>query len=387
MPGLLDLLGLSSGPTLTQNGQALGPVDGGQGLLAQFTQRLRDNSDSLTGFGMGMLSGGNQQEGFANGLQGMQAGQQMAMKRKLLAQQEQQRAAKQQAAAAYAQKFPEYAGMLQANPDLAETFATKQFENSQRNPLDDDYKRAQIAKLQQDRQPSFAEKLYNTLSPEDQAQARKAQLGIVSENDYSKRAAAAEALGIKPDDPQYKSYVLTGKMPREDAQPLTATDKKAIMEADDGVLAANTAIENLSKAKQISKEAYTGPTAGTRGYITSIFGDKAGEKTQELDNLVQSNALSSLKSIFGGNPTEGERAILLEIQGSSSKSDEVRQGIYDRGIALAKKRLEFNQQRSNELRGGSFYKSGGGSASTPGAPPKNDTLSAADAIVGLGGKK
>jgi len=69
-----------------------------------------------------------------------------------------------------------------------------------------------------------------------------------------------------------------------------------------------------------------------------------------------------LKAIFGGNPTEGERAILLDIQGSSSQPDAVRQKIFDRAIQLAQRRLEFNYQKANELRGGQYYKTKTGNA-------------------------
>lgn len=188
------------------------------------------------------------------------------------------------------------------------------------------------------------------------------------------RQRAAQAQGLKVGSPAYLSYVLTGKMPREDQQLLTATDKKAIMEADEAVLSAQTAVEALGRAKQLSKEAYVGPLAGHRGYVTSLFGDKAGEATTDLNNQVTTNALSQLKAIFGGNPTEGERKILLDIQGSANQPDAVRQKIYDRAMALAQRRLEFNKQRSDELRGGSFYKTTHGAApaaasAAPSLPP------------------
>jgi hypothetical protein len=176
------------------------------------------------------------------------------------------------------------------------------------------------------------------------------------------RAKLAEQYGLKKDSPEYRSFILTGKMPREDQQPLSATDKKAILEADEGVLAANTAVESLNRAKRLSKEAYGFPGAGQIGTVTGLFGDKAGQATLDLNNEVMTNALSQMKAIFGGNPTEGERAVLLELQGAANKPDAVRQKIYDRAIYLAQRRLEFNKQRANELRGGSFYKPGGAPA-------------------------
>jgi hypothetical protein len=181
------------------------------------------------------------------------------------------------------------------------------------------------------------------------------------------RKLAAQANGLDPASPGFQSYVLTGKMPREDAQPLTATDKKAILEADEKVQSGRTTIDNLNRAKVLSKEAFSGPFAGKLGYGASFLGPssdtgKAGIATQDLENLVTSNALQQLKTIFGGNPTEGERGILLDIQGSVGKPDAVRQKVFDRAIEAANKRLTFEQQRADELRGGSFYKAQGGTS-------------------------
>lgn len=192
----------------------------------------------------------------------------------------------------------------------------------------------------------------------------------------AQRKTEAASLGLDPTSPGYQSYVLTGKMPREDAQPLTATDKKAVLEADEKVQAGRQTIENLNKAKVLSKQSFEGPYASKRGYLASFLGEssdtgKRGIATQDLDNLVTSNALTQLKSIFGGNPTEGERAILLDIQGSASKPHDVRVKIFDRAIDAANKRMTFEQQRADELRGGSFYKANGGTSkkTDPAAAP------------------
>lgn len=186
----------------------------------------------------------------------------------------------------------------------------------------------------------------------------------------AQRQQAAQANGLDPSSPGYQSFVLTGKMPREDAQPLTATDKKAILEADEMVQTNQAAIGALKQAKDLSKQAFAGPLAGQRGYAASFLGEssdigRSGAATTDLNNLVTTNALGQLKAIFGGAPTEGERKILLDIQGSANQPDAVRQKIYDRAIELANKRLEFNRKRADELRGGQFYKPQGGMSRAP----------------------
>jgi hypothetical protein len=177
------------------------------------------------------------------------------------------------------------------------------------------------------------------------------------------RRQAAEAQGLKPDSPGYQSFVLTGRMPREDQQPLSATDKKAIMEADEGVLAAENALASLDRALKLSPNAMEGIGASTLGKVTSQFGHQRGLDTVELDNEVKSNALSQMKAIFGANPTEGERQVLLEIQGSSSMPHDTRKKVFEKAKILAQRRLEFNKQRAAQMRGGEYYKPNSGAAS------------------------
>ncbi len=201
--------------------------------------------------------------------------------------------------------------------------------------------------------------------------------GSKIEEDAAARKRLIVSQGGDPSTPQNQQFISTGKYPREDAQPLTATDKKAILEADEGVMSARTAIDALQKATDLSSKAFAGPLAGKRGYAASFLGDtsdlgKGGIATAELDNVVTSNALTQLKAIFGGAPTEGERKILLDIQGSVNQSHEVRKKIYERAIDMAKNRLKFNEDRATELRGGQFYKPQG-SARAPAAQTQGIT--------------
>jgi hypothetical protein len=192
--------------------------------------------------------------------------------------------------------------------------------------------------------------------------------GAGKSDDYAQRQRAAEQYGLTPQDPAYNGFILTGKMPREDAQPLTATDKKAILEADEMVQVTDTAMPLLDRALELNDQAYSGPMAGTRGYISGTFGSDAGQATMEYDNLVQQQALATLKATFGAAPTEGERKILLEIAGSSSQPPEVRKGILERAKQAVTRRQQFYRERAEEMRGGSFYKPGGGATGQGGQP-------------------
>lgn len=171
-------------------------------------------------------------------------------------------------------------------------------------------------------------------------------------------------------------------MPREDQAPLTPTDKKAILEADEMVLSNQTAIDNLKsvldegQGKSLNERAGSGWTTSVQPWLarndpTGFFDDAKGEATTELNNVVIGNSLGQLKAVFGGNPTEGERAALRELEASANNTPAERKILLNRAIGLVEKRLEFNKQRASELRGGGYYKPTGMQSSPVASPYKN----------------
>jgi len=150
---------------------------------------------------------------------------------------------------------------------------------------------------------------------------------------------------------------------------LDTTEKKAIDEADDFVSQTRTAINHLKEALRLNGVANSGWTAGIRSSIGNNLPDylvpniisspDSARATSNLENLITNQALQSLRSTFGGNPTEGERKILLEVAGSINQPAQVREDIYRRAMALAHERLRFNEDKAVKLRGGSYYKPGG----------------------------
>jgi hypothetical protein len=199
-----------------------------------------------------------------------------------------------------------------------------------------------------------------------------------NKSESASRAADAERFGLSPEDPAYRSYVLTGRMPREDQAPLTATDKKAILDADDMIMANQEAVRALDSVlaepngpgSSLNDRAGSGALSGTQSWLarndpTGFFDDGQGQATTELSNVVLGQALSSLKSIFGAAPTEGERKILVDLQASIDKTPAERRTILQRAKALAERRLEFNRQRAGQLRNEEYYRPGGQQSMTP----------------------
>lgn len=204
----------------------------------------------------------------------------------------------------------------------------------------------------------------------------------VNRNEFAERSAAAASVGLVPGSPAYQSYLLTGTIPKND-QVHTASDRKAIQQSDDAVYAATNAIDALNGLKGLSKEAWGFTGAGVIAKGLSPVSDGAA-KTVEFDNAAATNAVSQLKAIFGGNPTEGERKVLLDIAGSSAMPDAVRQKVFDRAIAMAERKLAMEKQRGEELRGGEYFKPKP-KGDKPATPDKqsssNDPLSAARAAI------
>ncbi len=146
---------------------------------------------------------------------------------------------------------------------------------------------------------------------------------------------------------------------------LDATSRKEIFESDEGIQAGQNVIKSLDEALTLNDKAYAGPTAGTRGYVTSLWGNDSGEATENLQNVVLGQVLDNLKATFGAAPTEGERQILIDLQGSVNKAAPVRKGIFERAKAAAQRRIDFNREKAQGLRTGGYFQPGYSPAPQP----------------------
>lgn len=163
--------------------------------------------------------------------------------------------------------------------------------------------------------------------------------------------------------------------PKKGAAGLSATAQKELFEADDAVQNGMGAISSLNKAMELNNKAYSGVGASARATLRSNLpgGSDAADATIAMENIIKDQALTSMKSIFGGNPTEGERAILLDLQASASKTPKQREEILTRATQAAQRRLDFNKQKADSLRGGSYMSEGGApqvQAAPAGAPKR-----------------
>lgn len=196
---------------------------------------------------------------------------------------------------------------------------------------------------------------------------------------YAEAIGVLEASGYQvPDqlrDPRTAAAFADSK-PEARSAPMSAIERKAILEADDTAQSSESAIGTLDKALDLNESAYSGFAPETRASIGAFFGMEGAEDTIELQNVVTQQALEQMKAIFGGNPTEGERQILLQLQGSVGQPTAVRKRVFENARAAAQRRLDFNRQQAEALRSGTYFSPGGG-AMTPGTPAETGGTSRA----------
>lgn len=138
---------------------------------------------------------------------------------------------------------------------------------------------------------------------------------------------------------------------------LSPTAQKELFEADDTAQSSKNVQAILQSAMELNDTTYSGYGAKARATLRSNLPGSSPEadNTVQLDNMMTGQALESLKAVFGGMPTEGERKILLEMQASADKTPAQRKDIMQRAITAAKKREQFSLERAKSLRAGTYF--------------------------------
>lgn len=172
---------------------------------------------------------------------------------------------------------------------------------------------------------------------------------------------------------------------------LSATQQKELFDTVDATNAGQASLRDLGLAEKIQSgetgvKPYSGIGAETLAAANRIPGigmfidDKRAAATTDYSNLVSQQALQSLKSTFGGNPTEGERAILLKLQALPSYSVSEQKKILENARRAAEDKVRFNQQKAKYIQTGDFR----GLANQSSAPAATMNNSAQGGIKFLG---
>ena len=198
-------------------------------------------------------------------------------------------------------------------------------------------------------------------------------------------AAGKQALdeGLKPGTPEYQKRVaaignmnVEGKMAQinatlanlsiaqanlalrqQNAAKLSGPELTLKRETEDTVATVKQSMQDLKQAYALNPNSLAG---GWMDKGQQWLAEAAGSKdptivnTRILNNLLGAQGLAKLKTTFGGNPTEGERAIMLELEGIGSKTKEERAAIIKRTYKVLQEKQAREQRRLDDINSGAY---------------------------------
>jgi hypothetical protein len=161
--------------------------------------------------------------------------------------------------------------------------------------------------------------------------------------------------------------IAAGGLQPPKAQPqLNATQQKEVFDTQDVITSSEAARSALERAKELmagtyGAKPYSGAGAETATELNRYPGagwfvnDERAAATTEYNTLVKEQALSTMKAIFGGNPTEGERQVLLQMQALANYTPQEQSRIIDNAIRAIDTRITKSQAKLQYIEGGGGY--------------------------------
>lgn len=138
---------------------------------------------------------------------------------------------------------------------------------------------------------------------------------------------------------------------------LSPTETKMALEGEQILATLEDSMSLLQQAFRLNPKTFTGTyqnTAALKLLEETNPQDIRVIATRDQKNLLARGAVEKLKASFGGNPTEGERNALMQLEGIDSKSREERASIILTSYELLKKRAERERDRLQRIRAGQF---------------------------------
>lgn len=178
--------------------------------------------------------------------------------------------------------------------------------------------------------------------------ARLAQMNATVEG--MRRQGEASSLAERRFEEQKKTAAAKEKI-------LTPKEMDMKYEAEDMVAQADQALKNMKEAFSLNPNTFDN-SIGDRVARFALENTKSDDPkvvaTRRLENLLGAGALAKLKATFGGAPTEGERKILLDLEGIGAKSRKERELILmDAYEALATRRAR-EARRLEDIQSGKY---------------------------------
>lgn len=149
---------------------------------------------------------------------------------------------------------------------------------------------------------------------------------------------------------------------KKQAAKLTPGEVKLKTETEDALSGIDSSMAALKKAYALNPNTFSTslPDLAQRKLLEkSGSEDPKLKNTRVMENLLGQGALDKLKSTFGGNPTEGERDILLSLEGLEAKTVKERGEIMKNTFKKLQAVKAARQKRLNEINQGLYRDTSG----------------------------
>lgn len=182
---------------------------------------------------------------------------------------------------------------------------------------------------------------------------------------------------INPSNPSNMTPV---GAPMGDEIKLTSGDRKAIFDAEDENTKLRGTYDALTRAKELAPKAFSGYTAGIRGSLgTNLPAGVAGaipgldpesaRATTELNQLMSGESIQNMSAVLKGATTDREMFEFKRIMADPNAPPELKLRTIERMTTLAQRQMLINSARMQQLRGGDYFKRGGGTDVNPTSTP------------------
>lgn len=219
------------------------------------------------------------------------------------------------------------------------------------------------------------------LAQEELRDQRQLQTALIQAGrPQSRYGQAAVDMGLTPGTPEFNQYVreraqqdvenanetiqlrlqaaeLARRVNERRENELTPAEVRMRRETEDSVAGARQSLADIQEAYRLNENSFAGGLLdrGRRALLEAAGSDSPiVVNTRRLENLLGQQGLEKLKATFGGNPTEGERRILLDLEGIGSKSIEERKQIIQRAYTVLRERVAREERRLNDIISGRY---------------------------------
>lgn len=187
-------------------------------------------------------------------------------------------------------------------------------------------------------------------------QQRVAEVGEML---IKRQTAQIDALVASQGAQKTQADIAQAKLDEQKKQGARLTPKELDLrvETEDAINAGTSALGALEKALELNPTTFDASLKdqAQKLLLQETQTDHPRVKaTREQENLLATQAVTQLKTLVGGNPTEGERTILLSLQGIGAKGREERKTIIENAMKAVKTRIERNKKRLTDIKAGRY---------------------------------